>query len=85
VYYNKINLKSKNKCKTTLAIIKELSNKYHSKVDIQELMIDSKHSRDQQVIAYTFNNSFSSIIDKISKNNVDKRIIMKIFLLFIFI
>jgi len=36
-------------------------------------MIDSKHSRDQQVIAYAFNNSFSSIIDKISENNLDNK------------
>jgi hypothetical protein len=73
VYYNKRNLKSNNKCKTTLDIIKELSSKQHAIVDIQELMIDSKHLRDQQDIAYAFNNYCSSIINKISKNNVDNK------------
>ena len=54
-------------------IIKELSSKQHSKADIQELMIDSKHLRAQQDIAYAFTNYCSSIIDKISKNNVDNK------------
>jgi hypothetical protein len=69
VYYNKINLKSNNKCKTTLDFIRELPSK-HSKVDMQEL-IDCKHLRDQQDIGYAFNKYCSSIIDKISKSNVD--------------
>jgi len=34
-------------------------------------MIDSKHLKDQQDIADTFNDYFSSIIDIISKNNVN--------------
>ena len=33
-----------------------------------------EHLKDQQAILDAFNNYFSSIIDKISKNNVDKRI-----------
>jgi len=37
-------------------------------------MIGSEHLKDQQAIADAFNNYFSSIIDKISKNNVDKKI-----------
>ena len=37
-------------------------------------MIDSEHFNDQQDIAGDFNNYFSSIIDKISKNIVDNRI-----------
>jgi len=36
-------------------------------------MIDSKYLRDQQDKAYAFNNYISSIIDKISKNNVDNK------------
>jgi hypothetical protein len=43
VYCNKRNLKSSNKSKTSLDIIKALSSKQHSKVDIQELMRDTKH------------------------------------------
>jgi len=54
-------------------IIKELFRKQHSTADIQELKIDSKHLKDQQDIADSFNNYFSSI-DKISKNNVDNKI-----------
>lgn len=45
--YNKKNLKSSNKCKTTWDIIKELARKYHSKTDMQELVIDSKCLKDQ--------------------------------------
>ena len=68
------NLKSSNKCKSTWDIIKELTSKQHSKADIQELMIDSKHLKDQQYMADAFNNYFLSIIDKISKSNVDNTI-----------
>ena len=34
-------------------------------------MVDSKHIKDHQGIADAFYNYFSSIIDKISKNNID--------------
>ena len=54
--------------------MKELSSDQHSKAEVQELMIDSKHLKDQQDIAYAFNNYFSSITDKISKNIVDNKI-----------
>jgi len=37
-------------------------------------MIDSKHLKDQQDIADAFNNYFSSISNKISKNIVDNKI-----------
>jgi hypothetical protein len=66
IYYNKKIQKSSNKCKATWDIIKELTNNQHCQPDIQELIIDSKHLRDQQDITDTFNNYFSSIIDKIS-------------------
>ena len=36
-------------------------------------MTDSKHTKDQQDIADAFNSYFSSIIDKISKNNVNNK------------
>jgi hypothetical protein len=39
--------------------MKELSRKQHSKTDTPELMIDSKHLKDQQDIADAFNNHFS--------------------------
>jgi hypothetical protein len=65
--------KSSNKSKTTWDIIKKLSNNQHSQTDIQDLMKDSNHIKDQQDIAYAFNNHFSSIIDKISKNNVNNK------------
>ena len=55
-------------------IISELSSKQHSKADIQELMIDRRHLKDQQDIVDVFNNYFSSIIDQISKSNVDNKI-----------
>ena len=59
------NFKSSNKCKTTWDVIKELYSKQHSQADIQELMTDSKHLKDQQDIVDAFNNYLSSIIDKI--------------------
>jgi len=71
---NKGILKSSNKCKTTRDNIEELSTKQHSTTDIKELMIDSKHLKDQQEIVDACNNYFSSIIDTISKNNVDNLI-----------
>ena len=37
-------------------------------------MIDSKHLKDEQYIADAFSNYFSSIIDKIRKNNVNNNI-----------
>jgi len=55
-------------------IMEELYRKQHSTTDIQELMIDSNHLKDQQDIVDACNNYFSSIIDKISKNNVDNLI-----------
>ena len=42
-------------------------NYQHSQPDIQELIIDSKHLKDQQDITDAFNNYFLSVIDKISK------------------
>jgi len=49
-------------------------------------MIDCKHLKDQQDITDALNNYFSSIIDKISKNNVDNMISDKnFFQLFIII
>jgi hypothetical protein len=74
MYYSNKILKLGNKCKTTSDIMKELSRK-HSETDTPELMIDSKHLKDQQDTGDAFNNYFSSIIDKISKNNVDNMII----------
>ena len=50
------------------------SHNQHSQPDIQELIIDSKHLRDQQDIMDAFNNYFSSVIDKISKENVNNMI-----------
>ena len=41
---------------------------------MQELMIDGEHLKDQQAIADAFNNYFSSVVDKISKNSVDNKI-----------
>jgi len=37
-------------------------------------MIGSEHLKDQQAITDAFNKYFSPVIDKISKNNVDKKI-----------
>jgi hypothetical protein len=65
--------KSSNKCKATWDI-KDLTNNQHSQTDIEELIIDSKHLRDQQDITDAFNNYFSSVIDKISKKNVNNMI-----------
>ena len=74
MYYNKKNFKSGNKCKTTWDIIKELSRKQHSEADLQALITESKHLKDQQDIACAFNNYFLSTLDKRSKNNVDNKI-----------
>jgi hypothetical protein len=67
--YDKKIQKSSNKCKATWDIIKELTNNKHSQPDIQELITDNKHLNDQQDITDAFNNHFSSLIDKISKEN----------------
>jgi hypothetical protein len=53
--------------------------------DLQELMIDSKHLKDQQDIVDAFNIYLSSISDKISKNNADSKINYENLLLFIII
>ena len=45
-------------------------------------MIDSKQLKDQQDIVDVFNDYFSSIINKISKNNVDNKINDEIFSIF---
>jgi len=71
MYYDKKIKKSSNKYKTTCDIIKKLINNQHSQISIQELTIDSNHLNDQQDTADAFNNYFSSIIDKISKNNIN--------------
>jgi len=42
--------KSNNKCKATCEIIKKLTNNHYSHTDIQELLIDNKHLKDQQDI-----------------------------------
>jgi hypothetical protein len=52
---------------------------------IQELMIDSKHLKDQQDVVDAFNIYLSFIIDKISKNNVDNKVNNENCLLFIII
>jgi hypothetical protein len=54
-----------------LDIIKELSRK-HSETETRAN--DSKHLQDQQDTADAFNNYFSSVSDKISKNNIDDKI-----------
>jgi hypothetical protein len=53
-----------------LNIIKNLTNNQHSEPDIQELIIDSKHLKDQQDITDDFNNYFSSVIDKTNKKYI---------------
>lgn len=53
--------------------------------DIQEPMVGSKHLKDQQDIVDAFNMYLSSIIDKISRNNIDKKINKENLLLFIII
>ena len=60
--------KSSHKNKATWNIIKKLTNNQQSQPGVQELIIDSKRLKDQQDITDAFNNYFSSVIDKISKN-----------------
>jgi NurA-like 5'-3' nuclease len=64
---------SSNKCRTTWNIIEKLTNNQHFQIDIQELTIDSKFLKYQQEIADAFNKYLSSIINKISKNNITNR------------
>jgi hypothetical protein len=54
--------------------ILKLSSDQHSKADIQQLMIDGEHLKDQQDTVDAFNNCLSSIIGQISKNNVNDKI-----------
>ena len=62
-----------NKCKATWEIIKKLTNNHYSHTDIQELMVDNKHLKDQYNIADAFNDYFSSIVDNINKNKVNNK------------
>jgi len=71
IYYDKKIKKSSNRHKTTCDIIKKLTNNQNSQIGIQKLTIDNNHLKDQQDIADAFNNHFSSIFDKISKNNAN--------------
>jgi hypothetical protein len=66
--------KSSNKCKTTWNIIKKLTNNQQPQADVQELMRDTKHIIDQQDTADALNTYFSSIIEKISINNINNKI-----------
>jgi hypothetical protein len=74
--------KSSNKCKTTWDIIKKLSNSQQPQTDIHELMTDTKHLKDQQDTTDAFNKHFSSIIDKISINNINNKTDKENFLTF---
>ena len=65
--------KSSNKCKATWEITKKLTINHYSHTNMQELMIDNKHLKDQQDIADAFNNYFSSIVGNINKNKVNNK------------
>ena len=65
--------KSNNKCKTAWDIIKKLQNNQEPQTDIQELVINAKHLKEQQEIAEAFSNYFSSINDKITLNNMNNK------------
>jgi len=73
LYYDTKIKKSNNKCRATWEIIKTLTNNHYSHTDIQELMIDNKHLKDQQDIADAFNDYFSSTVDNINKNKVNNK------------
>ena len=73
LYYDTEIQKSNNKRKATSEIIKKLTNNHYSHTNIQELMIDNKHLKDQQDIADAFNDYFSSIVDNINKNKVNNK------------
>jgi len=66
--------KSSNRCKATWEIIKKLTNNHYSHTNMQELMIDNKHLKDQQDIADAFNDYFSSIVYNVNKNKVNNKI-----------
>ena len=53
--------------------MKKLTDNHYSHTDIQELMIDNKHSKDQQDVADAFNDYCSSIVDKINENKVNHK------------
>ena len=73
LYYDTKIQKSNNKCKATWEFIKKLINNHYSHTDIQELMTDNKHLKDQQDIADAFNDYFSSIVDNINKKKVNNK------------
>ena len=50
----------------------ELLCKQQCTNNIQKLTLEGNHLTNQNDIAYAFNNYFSSIIDKINSNNLDK-------------
>jgi len=71
LYYDTKIKKSNKKHKATWEIIKKLTNNHYSHIDIQELMIDSKHLKDPYNIADAFNDYFSSIVDNLNMNKVN--------------
>jgi superoxide dismutase len=73
LYYDTKIQKSNNKCKATWEFIKKLINNHYSHTDIQELMTDNKHLKDQQDIADAFNDYFSSKVDNINKKKVNNK------------
>jgi hypothetical protein len=74
MYYNNEIAKSSNKCKMTWDSIKQLSNKEHLDPDIQALMVEGKHLKDQHDTANAFNNYYLSVINNINNNNVNNKI-----------
>jgi len=64
LYYDTKIQKSINKCKATWEIIKKITNSHYFHTDIQELMMDNKHLKDQKDTAAAFNDYFSSIVGK---------------------
>ena len=73
LYYDTKIQKSNNKCKAICEIIKKQTNSHYFHTDIQELMMDNKHLKDQQNIAAAFNDYFSSIVGKKNKIKINNK------------
>jgi hypothetical protein len=70
--YNRLILESSNKPKTTWNIINGLLGKQRLPNDIHKLTIEGSQVTNQHDIADLFNKHFSSIIDKLNHNTLEK-------------
>ena len=73
--YNKKNLESNNKCKTTWGIINEISGHQRPKINVQDIRDEYKHITDTKEIAEVFNDYFTFKGTEANKYKMQNRLI----------